>query len=1178
MAYSVVWPSQSAFYPVGNTTPISLLQHTPPEDDVSILLLGCGDPRSILYTLDARRTKLGTASGKFDFTCCDIEPAILARNVLLLTLIADGKHLKEESVVWNMFYHFLLDKPSLQIIITQCEKLVDLSVSLDAWNASIYARFLDIGNTFTLNELRRHWSLYLEVKSYTFSRRKQRKEQVASAMKKVLDGQINFDDLNVSRSAGPAYGHATLTSFETSKAFWKTGTTFASQQDIDAATEVNPTFMYTSGREGFATYPGLNPLAAFHLAPVFAFESSGSRALPLNKVYEGPRAQFSAWCESFYACTQDSANPAVIRVVVADALAFCEALQIAAVKGDPATHPRVSTWRAPLLALDGKGYATGTAPLKFDVIDTSDLVDTLGALNVVLATTPLLKQTPSAALHTETLQIHSKDPVAACLDCLCGDMASLSVLLDITPVPFLAGYTTISNAHELMSYYVRPKNTQFHERLVWKAPSQLTLGTSRPVSADPQQLASLLYSVYSKMFAHEDLANFFKMHDAGELDRIPYTRLTFALLIRALATRVHVDWALVVKHLEELLPSTGTAIWMNSIQEVLTYLHLFGVHSADGFAEGNRRRLHEKPSGPFKTWATVPPVVCVAFEVPRARLRVFDSLPTASIFLYVHFVHWQNTHSFFSFDAAFGTLKVAGAGERARGVITEDARGSAGSAPLVVSVCVPAWILVEAFARTSVRFAVTTTSATSSLTQELGPVCIADEMLLSDARVHVLCERPTVAGERAAVPYLPPTMKPGDQAAVALAMEKDKVTKMTRRVDVVEAQAKTALAKRDTPVKVEQAGACEVFLRIGSETPKKIGFPFSVDATQAKLRVARQSSYVEIVMPPSIMFKPDASIDYRFPLVMHKNRPIPWAFHRVNLERLPLFKTVGVPEKRIRWLENHLWFSFSDREKRTKHMEPLTQMKDLLKNIIEATAQKEDEQAAVFVLKPPEPAKIDTVIFVTCLRFDLSANTIVADAFVLNLDDSTGAQVVFLQKLPNVCYVDVTLEEMTAWKLLLPSLVERCRTWAHQPSCAYVAHGSAPLDVKTGAPPLCACGHGTPSLSPEFCLRPAWYPFVPLVTRVALSPLFAATFLEPAGTHLEQTRDMSVEEMRSLAARARRERDPTTKVELPRCAACRAVLRPEKQMVCSRCKKVFYCSRDCQTKHWSEHKQSCKSA
>lgn len=53
MSHPAFWPTTVHFYPVGNTPPLNLTQNLPPEQDANILLLGCGDPRNILYTLYA---------------------------------------------------------------------------------------------------------------------------------------------------------------------------------------------------------------------------------------------------------------------------------------------------------------------------------------------------------------------------------------------------------------------------------------------------------------------------------------------------------------------------------------------------------------------------------------------------------------------------------------------------------------------------------------------------------------------------------------------------------------------------------------------------------------------------------------------------------------------------------------------------------------------------------------------------------------------------------------------------------------------------------------------------------------------------------------------------------------------------------------------------------------------
>ena len=53
MAYPVTWLTKGNFYAVGNTAPACFTQDLAPEKDAVILLLACGDPRSILYTVYA---------------------------------------------------------------------------------------------------------------------------------------------------------------------------------------------------------------------------------------------------------------------------------------------------------------------------------------------------------------------------------------------------------------------------------------------------------------------------------------------------------------------------------------------------------------------------------------------------------------------------------------------------------------------------------------------------------------------------------------------------------------------------------------------------------------------------------------------------------------------------------------------------------------------------------------------------------------------------------------------------------------------------------------------------------------------------------------------------------------------------------------------------------------------
>ncbi|KAJ7113678.1 hypothetical protein C8R43DRAFT_1039690 [Mycena crocata] len=79
MSHPVLWP-KLFFYPVGNSPAASVTQNIPPEKSAAVLLLGCGDPRNILYTL---HTDPPIQRPALDFTCCDIEPAIIGTIALL---------------------------------------------------------------------------------------------------------------------------------------------------------------------------------------------------------------------------------------------------------------------------------------------------------------------------------------------------------------------------------------------------------------------------------------------------------------------------------------------------------------------------------------------------------------------------------------------------------------------------------------------------------------------------------------------------------------------------------------------------------------------------------------------------------------------------------------------------------------------------------------------------------------------------------------------------------------------------------------------------------------------------------------------------------------------------------------------------------------------------------------
>jgi hypothetical protein len=95
-----VWANKGFFYPFGNTPAKSLLQHVPADQAcANLLLLGCGDPRHLLYSAYCNQKAGGMAAQQsLSLVMCDIIPSILARNIVLYKLLLDGA---EGAVVWT---------------------------------------------------------------------------------------------------------------------------------------------------------------------------------------------------------------------------------------------------------------------------------------------------------------------------------------------------------------------------------------------------------------------------------------------------------------------------------------------------------------------------------------------------------------------------------------------------------------------------------------------------------------------------------------------------------------------------------------------------------------------------------------------------------------------------------------------------------------------------------------------------------------------------------------------------------------------------------------------------------------------------------------------------------------------------------------------------------------------
>ena len=237
-------------------------------------------------------------------------------------------------------------------------------------------------------------------------------------------------------------------------------------------------------------------------------------------------------------------------------------------------------------------------------------------------------------------------------------------------------------------------------------------------------------------------------------------------------------------------------------------------------------------------------------------------------------------------------------------------------------------------------------------------------------------------------------------------------------------------------------------------------------------------------------------------------------------------------------------------------------------------------------------------VVVACMRLDVGSHTVVADAFVALATPAVRAALetaVYAghdqsPRKPDhttIHCIGTDADETTAWFHLLPRLVERCRTWPHKTSCTY-RHVSKHQEQKPAEKafamwerrsPLCACGMG---IGAEI-LPKAFERVVPYLTRAAFSPLFSVPYLKEVDVPVSDPKIATGK--RGLSKDADTRKTPphdqndgvnkTTNVvgEGCRCRSC----GKEGGLACSRCKRVRYCSKECQRADWKGHKKDCGS-
>ncbi|KAH8795988.1 hypothetical protein DL96DRAFT_1795039 [Flagelloscypha sp. PMI_526] len=865
MAQNFIWPGKLFYYPIGNTAAVSLIRDLDPDEDAALLLLGCGDPRNILFSV---YSEAESVNRRLDFTCVDWDPAVLARNVLLFTLVIDQKPL---DISFNIFYHPYFDKAALDLLVSQCSTLATSSANIKTWCESKYGDAIHMSTERTLLT------------------------KILTTFKNEFKSTGNIDAAragSISCSAGPLKVQASTSKSltEAFKGFWRTGTTFTDLSNISAATLLNPTFIYNRAGMGNGFHYGSDPLMGFHLAPAFGHLPN---AKP-SDVLEIVRAEFQSWCLAFQ--SHYSRRLCTVRIFFADALFACAALKMVSSTGTRQTGAPASQWKTDTILFEVEEYRQ--APKSFDVVDTSNLDDHVGLVNILATAIPLLQSPGQAILYLESLLHIQDDAVNDFTARLFADLPVMSTLFGMCPIDFATGYSSRSNVHELLLFDAMERSvsagelrSQFHQVTTWKRVDDGAL----PCQFQPHQLGTFLYDLYHSLFENDDTRTFHTKHRLNPNTAIAkggiehYTRESFVLFLKLVRDRHGYTpdaWISVMDHFF-MVNFADHSMPMDTLNfhDLCASLYRHSVYTMDVYRTDVLRRV-----GVFKAWPSVPPIVRHFITVPRSKLQVFASWPSTPTIVCA--MRGPRMHNMFaSVHASYGIVTRKGTPAKPSLFFEEDPQGLQGSKPHVLSFVMPAMLLTGQFpgyddpSSLSISFTVKNNPANVALfVDKLGSrMDIHSVSLMDTENVIVIPEHPPPSASLSSIMNMSKNGAIGGQGPVTVVLdpECELIENMSVRLTVTEKAIQPAYQARTITPTADQVSLSTLRVTLG-EKSQDVSFPMPIAGAKYSLRIARKSFWIEIIVPPQEVVIKDGSRPDPFPIVANAKTPIPWSIHRLS--------------------------------------------------------------------------------------------------------------------------------------------------------------------------------------------------------------------------------------------------------------------------------------------------------
>lgn len=202
-----------------------------------------------------------------------------------------------------------------------------------------------------------------------------------------------------------------------------------------------------------------------------------------------------------------------------------------------------------------------------------------------------------------------------------------------------------------------------------------------------------------------------------------------------------------------------------------------------------------------------------------------------------------------------GDVQVSKVDGEPRVAIRADPKGWDGNSSLIATFYIPSWILCAAPTSTQVGLHIRSTpSSIMKLIPKLGPqLTIFSAPLTDTEHVHVVRNRPNNSRE---IEYLRNTpaystsMSSGNPKGIMVKFDisGEKVTHLIIRKDIIDARAARLLTS-GSEVSVTPIADSVVLATFGDQT-LRFAYPFPVQMDRLQTRIARKSSYIEVLIYP----------------------------------------------------------------------------------------------------------------------------------------------------------------------------------------------------------------------------------------------------------------------------------------------------------------------------------------